>query len=134
MEKIINWHTILKIIWNDYHIICWTCWRYCKKSMQWVYQSKRCKKCQDVVMLHYAWRGIKQWCYILWLNEFSIRNRIKRWWTIKEALFQHKRVFKEEFNEKDLKYMSDFYSKSFSDDKKLEEKCNKKYDKLKVKY
>lgn len=117
---IVNWHMIVAKLWCKFTIRCWTCWSLTKKSSQWIHLNSRCKKCQDIVTIHYARRSIKQWCWILWLKEDAIRNRIKRWWTIKDAIFKTIRIPVETFDERDLNYITKFYSKSYEQDKDIE--------------
>jgi len=123
----VNWHTIISKLWNKFTIRCWTCWILTKKWNQWLHLNDRCKKCQDKVTLHYAWRSIMQWCYILWLNEHTIRNRIKRWWTIKEALFLDRRVLYESLSDKDLIYLAKYNETTHDQMKALEDNAYKNY-------
>lgn len=124
----VNWHIIISR--EEYWVFytrCWNCWTRSVRTLKALHKSKRCKTCQDIVKYTFSWRTITQWAWILWINRFTIENRIKRWRTMKDALFFKKQPREENFNEKDLKYLSDDLEKNHEKHKKLEDRAYLKY-------
>lgn len=123
----VNWHKILSRDWNSFKIICWNCWAYVKKSKDKLYKNKRCEECQR--WNHKYSQHISTMCWILWLKLTTVRSRLARGWTVKEALYQTKRVWRtgEWLTLKDMKYLVDFNEAHYEENKRYEESAYIKY-------
>jgi len=127
---VVNWHYILDKIWNKVFFKCWRCWSLATKMRSNLYKNDWCSNC--AMGNQKSEFSLRTKCWILWLYLPTIKSRIQRWWKLKEALYQDKRVLKESFNEKDLSYISKFYSESHEVDKTLEDKAYLKYKIIKI--
>ena len=119
---IVNWHYILNRDWDSILFKCWRCKAISKKHRQNLYKHKWCNNCA-------MWNqkldfSLRTKCWILWLYLPTIKSRIQRWWTVTEALYEEKRVHKEQFNEKDMSYLNKFYTKNYKEDNELAKKLD----------
>jgi len=121
----VNWHTILHRNWDTIFFECWRCWSFSKKSRANLYKNTWCSNCaKSNQQLDFS---LRTRCWILWLYLPTIKSRIQRWWTIKEALYQEKRVFKESLSSKDLLYINSVSEKTYKENKLMGEKSYLKY-------
>ena len=60
-------------------------WNYSKRNCRWV--TMKIQSWNRRNSIRYKWKCLKHWCEELWVNQFTIKSRIKNWWELKEAIF-----------------------------------------------
>lgn len=118
--KIVNWHKIYSIFSVDNILCeCATCKRLVYKSRKSIQNHQRCKNCK----ITHAYNS-----YMYWVDPYTISNRLRHGWTMKQTLWLEPRKIKsEDFAARDLKYLSEFLEKDYNASEELARRCEIKF-------
>ena len=84
---------------------CWNCWSTVKRSIDTLWYPK-CRVCAN---------KYKKEEYLYWISAITISKRIRRWWSMLEALeIVPRKIQEENFSDNDIKYLSKILEKDYA--------------------
>ena len=92
-------------------------WNYCKDNCRWATAKEQANNKTSVnhkITFEWETKTISEWSDLIWIKQNTILYRIRRWWTVWEALWVDKRIIesksklKPEYYEDIIKLLSEW--------------------------